>query len=226
MNKQKGKNSIGWCEYTSNPIKGLCPVGCPYCYARGFYRRLHWNPKIRLDRKELFAPSKEKKSLRIFIGSTIEMYHPEIPHEWVSEIIAKSYDTPWHTYLTLTKMPENLKGIEFPEWWWVGVSITGKEKNQVERVLSLSESESSHRFISFEPLLGIIDRTVLELIIAGIVNWVIIGAQTNPYKPPLRKQVDRVLACCKEDTISEATPIFLKDNLSPIMGDLIQEFPK
>ena len=45
MNKTK----IEWCDYTLNPVKGLCPVGCSYCYARRLYRRFGWNPKIRLD---------------------------------------------------------------------------------------------------------------------------------------------------------------------------------
>jgi len=117
------KNSIGWCDLTTNPIRGLCPMPCSYCYAKRYYHRFHLDPTIRLDTKELFAPVRRKKPARIFVGSTIEMYHPDVPYEYVSNIIAASWDAPQHTFITLTKRPHDLKSIEFPEWWWVGITL-------------------------------------------------------------------------------------------------------
>jgi protein gp37 len=59
MNKTK----IEWCDYTWNPVKGLCPVGCEYCYTHKIYKRFKWNPKIRFDEKELKALSQLKRRL-------------------------------------------------------------------------------------------------------------------------------------------------------------------
>lgn len=229
------RNPDGSKGYTSNPIKGLCPVACPYCYARSFYHRFKWNPEIRLDEKELLAPFKVKKPNRIFIGSTIEMYHPNIPLEWISNIIAKSYDAPWHTYFTLTKMPENLSSIEFPEWWWVGTTITGSESHskQMKLIFNLLQVECSHRFISFEPLLGAINIDVLIQLatkcsspfFSTSVDWTIIGAQTpnRISTNPQEGWIEQIIRHCEWGKIS----IFLKNNLKPIMGEnLIQEIPK
>jgi protein gp37 len=57
--------------YTINPVKGLCPVGCSYCYARRMYKRFKWNPEIRYDRPLMYIePFNIKKPSKIFIGST------------------------------------------------------------------------------------------------------------------------------------------------------------
>ena len=214
MNKTK----IEWADYTWNPIKGLCPLGCEYCYARKLYKRFNLDPTIRLDKKELFAPLKLKKPSRIFVGSTIEVYFKQqIPYKWISSIIALSYDTPQHTYLTLTKLPLTLEGIEFPEWWWVGVTITfGERRDYV--LTKIIDLRDNIKFISFEPLLGDGGHYVnLENI-----DWVIIGSQTQPLKLPNKEWVEYIIDKADEQNI----PIFLKNNLKPLLGEnLRQEFP-
>ena len=69
MNKTK----IEWCDYTVNPVKGYCPVGCPYCYARAMYDRFGWDKTIRQDTNEYLRVLNLKKPSRIFVGSTIDL---------------------------------------------------------------------------------------------------------------------------------------------------------
>ena len=76
------KNPDGSQGETINPVKGLCPVGCSYCYARAMYKRFKWDPEIRFDnkawRKILYDIESYKNPSRIFVGSTIELFG-----EWV-----------------------------------------------------------------------------------------------------------------------------------------------
>lgn len=73
------RNPDGTQGYSWNPIKGWCPNNCPYCYAHRMYDRFGWNREIRFDLKEFHAVEKlkDKESARVFVGSTIEMYHSE-----------------------------------------------------------------------------------------------------------------------------------------------------
>jgi len=213
------KTRIEWTDYTWNPIKGICPVGCEYCYAVRFYRRFKFNPEIRLDRGELEAPLKVKKPSKIFVGSTIEMYHPAIPSEWVSYIIAISYSASWHTYITLTKYPQNLKSVEFPEWWWIGVTVDNPDYSSARmwELVSLIDLRDNIKFVSFEPLLGEVKEIPAE------IDWIIVGARTQPYIAPERKWVEKIIEIAKVKNIK----IFLKNNLFKAYPDLpkIQEFP-
>lgn len=155
------------------------------------------------------------------------MYHFSFPHGWVNKIIAASYGAPQHTYFTLTKCPQNFHfSFNFPKWWWVGITITGEESygEQVKLISDLKKAECTHRFISFEPLLGRVNFHVLIELVTNSVNWVIVGAQTpnRASTAPLPEEVERIVRYCRLGKI----PIFLKNNLKPIMGDLIQEFPR
>ncbi len=212
------KNTIGWADLTCNPIKGLCPMPCSYCYAKRYYHRFHLDPTIRLDMKELFAPVHRKKPARIFVGSTIDMYHPIIPRDWIHNIIAASWDAPQHTFLTLTKWPENLKSIEFPEWWWVGTTVNYFQ--DWIRLYQLRKAEASLKFISFEPLfedLG--DSTNFNL--EGI-DWVILGGESPKKFFPSEYWIKHI-----EDKADKlGIPVFEKSNLRRWKGPLRQEFPK
>ena len=69
------EESIGWSDYTINPVKGKCPMGCDYCYARRMYDRFKWNPEIRYeDPFWQFHKLKGKKPSRVFVGSTMELF--------------------------------------------------------------------------------------------------------------------------------------------------------
>lgn len=218
------KTSIDWCNYSWNVIRGLCPMSCGYCYARRIYKRFKLDPKISFNEKELYAPFKLRKPSRIFVGSTIEMYHPDIPREWISRIIDITYEASHHTYITLTKIPYALKGIEFPEWWWIGTSIVNGESSRID---SLKRIETgSIKFISFEPLLTDVSSYSLE----GI-DWIIIGTLNCNGRPILpsggtkREWIEGLIRNAKE---RHRVPVYIKKEAYMLYPDLpiLKEFPK
>lgn len=107
---------IEWCDATTNIIKGWCPNNCEYCYSHRMYNRFGWDKTLRFDEDELIQIKRLKEPRKVFVGSMIEMYHSQIPTEWVERIIehTKRYDQ--NTFITLTKCPNNLSCFMFPAW--------------------------------------------------------------------------------------------------------------
>ena len=210
------KKTIGWADYSVNPVKGKCPVGCSYCYARRLYDR-HLNgifkdPSIRYDPSVFFDTVPDGN--RIFVGSTIDLFHPRCSL-WNDEIIDYCARDTKNTFIFLTKCPQNLPR-EWPDNCWVGVSATD-ERSYAQRLASLIGVDVSVKFISFEPLLGKVDGMLLRNTLPA-VNWVIIGAQT-PYSVKTTPKIEWVKEIV-EAADKTGVPVFLKDNLRPlILGD-------
>jgi len=70
------RTKIEWTDFVWNPVKGICPVGCFYCYARKMYKRFGWDETIRLDSDELVRPMVLSKPSKIFVCSTFEIFSP------------------------------------------------------------------------------------------------------------------------------------------------------
>jgi len=252
MNKTKiewVKNPDGSQGYTWNPITG-CLNGCEYCYARklantrlkerylandnlaptlpNFRLEMHtasewldpFYPRFWEDRVTQMALYTGLGKLRgIFVCDMSDLFGIGIPEEWTRKVLDAIKLNCRHRFYLLTKQPQNLiKFSPFPDNCWVGVSITN-EHQAVEAVTPLIKVEAKTKFISFEPLLGRIRWQDLSF-----VNWVIIGAQTKPYKPPKIEWVIEIIEACAKAGI----PVFMKDNLKPIAGrfDLKQEMPR
>lgn len=214
MNKTK----IEWCDYTINPVKGLCPMACSYCYARRMYKRFKWNPEIRFDRKALDQLAEIKKPSRIFVGSTIELFGDWIKWWWLKTTLDFCLLYPQHTFIFLTKQPQNLiKWSPFPDNCWIGVSCTSMEMlNKAINFLPFISSEV--KFVSFEPLLlWECPNSELDFVFQdSSINWVIIGQQT-PYSPktaPKIEWVTEIVEACDKAKI----PVFLKGNLTKVLS--------
>lgn len=218
MNKTK----IEWCDYAINLVKGLCPMACDYCYARRMYKRYKWNPEITFDAAVWNDVAKIKKPSRVFVGSTMELFGEWVKREWMEYIFKLVKFYPKHTFIFLTKQPQNLaKWSPFPENCWVGVSVTNCIQ-YANALTGLGQIKATVKFISFEPLLERIfadnwgsDIPRLTLQLTGI-NWLIIGQQT-----PVSKKTEPKLGWIKE--IVEAAekakiPVFLKDNLNSLFA--------
>lgn len=129
---------------------------------------------------------------------------------------------PQHTFLFLTKQPQNLiKWSPFPDNCWVGVSVTNPSM-LCEASYMLKNVEAKIKYLSFEPLIdfeqlpGTLDwqRWIeYNLTFYNKINWVIIGSQTKPYKPPKIEWVKEIVEACDKAGI----PVFLKDNLKPLI---------
>lgn len=214
MNKTK----IEWADYSVNPIKGICPNDCWYCYARRMYKRFKWNPEIRLDLDCLDKIEQIKKPSKIFVGSMHEIFGDWIPNDWIQAIIDRIRKYKQHTFIFLSKFPERYQYFEFPENCWLGLTITGKkEKNEIltkYRELDNVKNRKNIKFISFEPILE------MPYCFYKYINWVIIGGLTgHKYNRP-DEAVNEIIIWYTCENI----PIFIKDNLK--WEQKIQEFPK
>ena len=218
MNKQSKDGNISWTDWTWNPIKGLCPVGCFYCYARAMYKRFKLDEDLRLHLVERLAPRFIKKPAKIFVCSTIEIFHPRISAKWRDMIFSIIYQCPQHTFQILTKMPENIDR-HMPDNCWLGVTVTGEDELiDMWTLDALKEIKAKVKFVSYEPMLDWLDSPVF-------FDWLIIGKLTGfgaKYKPR-RHWIDELIMKAR----MKNTAIFLKNNLREIMGGkLIQEFPR
>ena len=182
------------------------------------YRRFKWNPEIRYD-PTVFTTLPSKPS-RVFVGSTIDLFHPLVSM-WNEGIISLCRRTPEHTFMFLTKQPQNLaKFSPFPENVWLGVSATDGpsfHKNIVPFLNKrnyIREVEAPIRFISFEPLLGSVKYDEWDSILSkDMVDWVIIGAQSRPTIMPKIEWVQEIVEAADKAGI----PVFLKDSLGALL---------
>ena len=180
---------IEWTDATWNPVTGCTKVspGCAHCYAEAITLRfkrggpfLPGKTTIRLHPDRLDQPSKWRRPRRIFVNSMSDLFHEEVPFEFVDDIFEVIAANPRHTYQILTKRPERMldyvewtHGQEWPAQVWAGVSV----ENQYwadRRVPLLRQVPASIRFLSCEPLLK-----PLELDLDGI-HWVIVGGESGP----------------------------------------------
>lgn len=209
------KTKIEWCDYTWNPVKGLCPQACWYCYARAMYKRFKWNPEVRADDKAFRAPSPGKPT-RIFVGSTIDLFHPQIPSPWIDKIIWRAGTEPEHTFIFLTKNPARYAEFDFPDNCWLGVTVTRDRELPMKPFL---RDKKSHLFISYEPLFEICHVPMWS-------QWNIMGALTGPQAKKHQPDREWVRGMVLASGLM-GVPVFLKDNLKAVWGeDLIQEHPE
>ena len=230
MNKTKiewVKNPDGSQGFTSNPISGLCPVGCWYCYGKKLYKRKlnkYFDEQLVFWSHRLDKIQKRKKSAGIFMCSTFEIFHPvtntSVPWNpyttWRDVIFRTMANCPQHRFYILTKYPQNIDR-PMPDNVWLGVSITGEDE-VFDRYQGLLDAKAKIKFISFEPLFKPVYLPIR-------INWAIIGRLTgygHKYDPPLS-----LLKIMVNTFKGYKIPVFLKDNLKDIWEEpLIQEMPE
>ncbi len=213
MNRTK----IEWCDYTINPVKGLCPMACSYCYARAMYKRFKWNPEIRYERPLMYIePFNIKTPSRIFVGSTIELFGDWIKREWLEHIFEMVRYYKQHTFIFLTKQPQNLpKWSPFPENCWVGITAIDATMFY-DGMAELNKIKATVKFVSFEPLLdqingGECEAERLDLLEFVGISWVIIG-QKKPVSTKTRPKSEWIGEII-ESSDKAGIPVFIKDNI-------------
>lgn len=219
------KTKIEWTDYTWNPIKGLCPVGCWYCYARKMYKRFGWNPKIRIADEfpgMIFMPLYDRKreviKRKVFVCSTFELFHPLVKkqwRDWIFDIIEYNNNL---TFQILTKFPQNIDR-PMPDNVWLGTTVT--DDGDMINTWRLRDHYAKIKFISIEPIFEHIDSWMIH----HSCKWIIVGRLTGYGKKhqPKREWINELVIKARDRRI----PIFLKNNLKEIWGKpLIQEFPE
>jgi protein gp37 len=179
-------STIEWTDATWNPVTGCTQVsaGCDHCYALAFAERFRGVPNhpyeqgfdLRLWPERLELPLTWRKPRRIFVNSMSDLFHADVPDDFVKSVFDSMVRADWHIYQILTKRPQRLsrmaKALPWPDHIWVGVSI---ESNEVAwRADFLRRVPAAVRFISAEPLIGPIDQLSLE----GI-HWLITGGESG-----------------------------------------------
>ena len=212
------KTGIEWTDATWNPVTGCTKVspGCAHCYAEAItlrFRRggpfLPGKTTIRLHPERLNAPAKWKSPRRVFVNSMSDLFHEEVPFEFVGRVFRAMEDHSRHIYQVLTKRPERMldyvrwtEATTWPEHVWVGVSV----ENQVwadRRIPSLLQIPATVRFLSVEPLLKSVNlRPYLE----GI-QWVIVGGESGPRARPMRPEW---AVQVRDDCLAAGVPFFFK----------------
>ncbi len=183
---------IEWTDKTWNPITGCNKksVGCAHCYAEVMARRLKAMglEKYRngfvltLHEDNLEEPFQWKKPHNIFVCSMSDIFHEEVPFEFVDKIMDTIKRTPQHRYQILTKRSERMADYfvtrEVPRNVWLGVTVECKSSKP--RINDLREMNATVKFLSCEPLI----EDLGELNLDGI-DWIIVGGESGPKARPM-----------------------------------------
>lgn len=186
------QSSIEWTEMTWNPTTGCDKIsaGCKYCYAEVMTRRLMAMGidkykdgfKVRTHEDSLNTPYSWRKSKIVFANSMSDLFHPEVPIEFIKKVFFVMNDTPQHTYQVLTKRADRLFEIHTQLKWtsniWMGVSV--ENEKVTERIDFLRETNAQTKFLSCEPLIG----PLPDMDLSGI-DWVIVGGESGRKARPI-----------------------------------------
>lgn len=145
-------------------------------------KRRVWTGKVVLDRESLSAPHGWRKGRRVFVNSMSDLFHEEVPLEFIQEVFSVMRDTPRHIYQILTKRADRLLEVSPKLDWsqniWMGVSV--ENEDVLWRIDRLRETEAQTKFLSCEPLLG-----SLQGMSPDGIDWVIAGGESGPGARPM-----------------------------------------
>jgi protein gp37 len=207
-------SSIEWTEATWNPITGCSKIspGCKHCYAERMAERLQamGQPNYRngfaltLQPQMLELPLQWKKPKAIFVNSMSDLFHRDVPLEYIQRVFAVMRRAHWHQFQVLTKRADRLielsPEIDWPKNVWMGVSV--ENEYHVDRIDDLRTTGAAVKFISLEPLLGPLKKLKLQ----GI-DWVIVGGESGPGARPMDAEwVTDILDQC----VDAVVPFFFK----------------
>lgn len=188
------KSGIEWTEATWNPVTGCSKIspGCKFCYAEVMANRLQamgqanyaQGFRVTLQPQMLERPLQWKRPRTIFVNSMSDLFHEQVPLEYIEQVFRVMRDAHWHQFQVLTKRAERLAELsprlEWPSNVWMGVSVESAAYQG--RIECLRSTRAAVKFLSVEPLLGPIE----ELDVDGI-DWVIVGGESGPKARPMRE---------------------------------------
>jgi protein gp37 len=190
-------SKIEWTDATWNPTTGCTKVspGCDRCYAERFAERWRGLPgnyfeagfDLTLRPNMLSRPWQWRTAKRIFVNSMSDLFHQQVPDDYIDQVFETMELVDRHVYQVLTKRPERMRRYlrrryvarSAPAHIWLGVSV---ERNEFAwRADMLRDCPATVRFLSLEPLIGSVDAVRLDEI-----TWVIVGGESGPG----RRQMD------------------------------------
>ena len=189
------KSKIEWTEATWNPSIGCTKIseGCRNCYAEVFARRLQAMGakdyesgfRFRILPHRLEEPLRRKKPTRYFVNSMSDLFHEDMPEDFLDAIMYIIRRTPQHQYQILTKRAERMHAYfsrrPVPQNIWLGVTV--EHPRRLYRIDLLRQIDARIRFISFEPLLEDLGQPDLT-----DIHWAIVGGESGPKARPMKKE--------------------------------------
>ena len=235
---------IEWTDKTWNPITGCTKYsqGCLHCYAETMSRRLRGMGvekyrnefALTLHEESLEEPLRWRKPHNIFVCSMSDLFHKDVPYEYIDRVFDVIRQTPQHRYQVLTKRAERMSEYfsfhTVPKNVWLGVTVESAEYKY--RIDLLREIPASIHFLSCEPLLG----SLGDLNLSNI-EWVIVGGESGASARPMS---EAWVLEIKEQVVSQGAAFFFKQwgtwgrdgikrskyaNGKLLQGKVIQEMP-
>jgi protein gp37 len=177
---------IEWTSASWNPVTGCDQVspGCAHCYAKTFAERWQGVPghpyeqgfELRLWPDRLELPLRWRKPKLVFVNSMSDLFHERVPLDYIEAVFDVMKRADHHVFQVLTKRHERLAELAphlpWPQNVWMGVSI--ENRRFVHRADYLREVPAAVRFISAEPLLGLLEGLGLN-----DIDWLIAGGESG-----------------------------------------------
>jgi len=191
--------TIEWTDATWNPVTGCTKIsaGCDHCYAERFSERFRGTPGHPFESgfdlmprpERLEQPLRWREPRMIFVNSMSDLFHKEIPKEFIARVCDTMEQAHWHTFQVLTKRSSPMRDFlrrrygsaRGPTHMWFGVSVEDSTKKS--RIRHLQDAPAGLRFLSVEPLIGPMGK----LNLAGI-DWVIVGGESGPGARPMKPE--------------------------------------
>jgi protein gp37 len=193
-------SAIEWTDATWNPIRGCTKIspGCAHCYAETFAERFRGVPghpyeqgfDLRFVPEKLAEPLRWKTPKMVFVNSMSDLFHKDVPDDYIHAVVRVMQQANWHTYQVLTKRSERLRDLlrtdlaaaaAAPHIWW-GVSVEDR-RHGLPRIEHLRAAPARVRILSVEPLLEDLGTVNLD----GI-HWMIVGGESGPGARPIHKE--------------------------------------
>ena len=212
-------STIEWTDATWNPVRGCTKIspGCAHCYASTFAERFRGVPNhpyeqgfdLRLVPEKLLEPLAWSSAKRVFVNSMSDLFHQDVPNEYIRDVAKVMSVCMWHTFQVLTKRSsrllamldkELLETTEASHIWW-GVSVEDR-KYGVPRIKDLQSSNARVKFLSVEPLLE--DLGELDL---SQISWVIVGGESGYGARPMQ---EAWVISIRDQCEQQAVPFFFK----------------
>jgi len=209
-----GKSKIEWTEVTWNPITGCTKIseGCLNCYAEKMAKRLNAmgqdkyrnSFKVTLHPNCLNEPLNWKKPQVIFVCSMSDLFHKNVPDEYIKQVFEVMNKANWHTFQVLTKRSKRLAQLA-PELNWtdnIWMGVTVESQAQKHRISDLTKIPAKIKYLSVEPMI-----TPIKPIPLKGINWVIVGGESGPGSRPIKEDW---ITYIRDKCFDSKVPFFFK----------------
>ena len=208
------RSAIEWTESTWNPVTGCTKIspGCKHCYAERMARRLEAMGqrnyvngfKLTLHPPMLESPLRWTKPKMIFVNSMSDLFHGDVPLDFIQDTFDVMSRASWHTFQVLTKRSGRLlqldPELDWPSNVWMGVSVENYQYTL--RIEHLRQTNARIKFLSLEPLLGPLPGMDLR----GM-DWVIVGGESGPAARPMAEEW---VTDVRDQCLASGIPFFFK----------------